>query len=114
MGLTIASIRPMADVKKDYYIEVPFKLEFKGAYVQILVFLDRIVRLQQLVRITGFDLKPLGNTMAKYVELTGSGTIKTYKYVGSAADEVTNQEWMKSNEEGLKRLQESKVGEVKK
>ena len=114
VGLTILSIRPMADVKKDYYIEVPFGIQFKGAYVQILVFLDRMVRLQQLVRITAFDLKPLGSTLAKYVELTGYGTIKTYKYVGSAADDVTTQEWMKSNEEGLKSVQTSKAGEAKK
>lgn len=107
VGLTIQSIRPEPDVKKEYYIEVPFAIQLKGAYVQTLVFFDRIVRLQQLVRVAGFDFRPVGNAYAKYVELEGNGRLVTFKYLGSAADEVVTQEWMKNNEEGLKRIQEN-------
>jgi type IV pilus assembly protein PilO len=106
LGLTIVSIRPNNDIKRDYYIEVPFTIAMKGAYVQMLVFFDRMVRLQQLIKVSGFDLRPIGNTYSKYVELEGNGTIVTYKYVGSEVDNITNQEWMKSNEEGLKKVQE--------
>ncbi len=111
VGLTIKGIKPEAEVKKEYYVEVPFNLQIKGAYVQVLVFFDRIIRLQQLVRISGFSLKPVGNTYAKFVDLEGEGNLHTYKYLGSGADDVTKQDWMKGNEEGLRKLQDAKKQE---
>lgn len=106
VGLNISSIRPMPDVKREQYIEVPFALDFKGAYLQVLVFFDRLIRLQQLVRVKNMDFTPVGNTLAKYVELDGHATIVTFKYLGSSADDVQNKEWMKDNEEGLKKVLE--------
>ncbi len=109
IGLNIKSIKPEANKKADFYLEVPFNIAVRGAYVQILVFFDRIVRLSQIVRVAKFEFKPLGNTLSKYVELEGQGTLFTYKYVGTSADDVIHQDWMKGNDEGLKRIQELKV-----
>lgn len=100
LGITIKSITPGTDVKKDYYTEVPFNVQLKGAYVQILVFFDRIARFQQVVKIGDFELKPSGNTFTKYVELQGSVKVVAYKYLGTSADEVIHKAEMKGNERG--------------
>ena len=77
------------------------------------MFFDRIIRLQQLIRIGGFSFKPSGNVYSKYVDLEGEGSLVSYKYIGSSADEVVKQDWMKDNDEGLKKLQELRKAEVK-
>lgn len=114
VGLNIRGIKPETEIKREYFAEIPFNISMKGAYVQTLVFFDRITRLQQLVRVSGFSFKPVGNTLSKFVELEGDGTIVTYRYLASSADEVTKQDWMKGDEEGLKRIQDIKGNEGKK
>ena len=42
IGLVIKGIHPEAEVKKDYYAQVPFTIGINGAYAQILVFFDRL------------------------------------------------------------------------
>lgn len=98
LGLQIKAIKPEEEKKSEYYIEVPFEVSFKGAYVQLLVFFDRVAKFQQVIRIGDFNLRPSGNNMTKYVELSGSVKLIAYKYLGSAADEVLNKDSMKGKE----------------
>ena len=86
----------MADVKKEYYVETPFQLMFKGAYVQMMVFFDRVAKFQQLIRVSDFAVKPTSNVFTKYVELDGSVKLVTYKYLGTHADDVLNKDEMPS------------------
>lgn len=88
LSLNIKSIRPETEKKQEYYVEVPFSVGVKGAYVQILVFFDRIAKLQQVIRIADFEMKPSGSTNTKYVELEGKVSLVAYKYLGTAADEI--------------------------
>ena len=88
ISLSIKNIRPDSKRAKDYYYEVPFQIGFKGAYVQLLVFLDRIAKLQQVVRIGDFDLHPTGSAFTKYVELEGKVDLIAYAYKGTDADQA--------------------------
>ena len=89
LGLVIKGIRPEKEEKKDYYVEFPYTLSIRGAYVQILVFLDRIAKFQRVIGISSFSMKPLAiNNLSKYVALDGVAKLVAYKYVGSAAVEV--------------------------
>lgn len=100
LGISIKSIAPLSEVKKEYYTEVPFNVSLQGAYLQVLVFYDRIARLQQVIRVSDFNLSPTGNTYTKYVELAGTVRINAYKYLGTHADEVIHKAEMKGNERG--------------
>lgn len=95
LNLVIKSIKPEPETKREYYIEVPFTLQLRGAYVQLLVFFDRIARFNQVIRISDFEMRPSGNAMTKYVELSGSVKLVAYKYLGTAADEVVHKAEMK-------------------
>ena len=106
---------PRAVFMNERIIEVPFAIHAlsalpRGSRVLDLGCTESSLPMQLAAlgyQVTGFDFRPVGNAYAKYVELEGSGRLVTFKYLGSAADEVVSQEWMKNNEEGLKRIQEN-------
>lgn len=88
VGLTVLGIRPDATEKKEFYEEQKFLMAFRGVYVQLLVFLDRLANLQNIVRADNFSLKPRGSQSAEYVELDGTIELKVYRYLPSKADEI--------------------------
>jgi len=88
LGLVIKGIKPETDSRKEFYVEVPFLVAVKGAYVQLLVFFDRIAKFQQVIRVSEFQMRPSGTAFQKYVELEASAKLVTYKYVGTEADEI--------------------------
>ena len=90
VGLTVVSIKPTEAKKYEYYGEQAFELAFKGVYVQLLVFLERLSSFERIVRIDNIDMKRISSSVATYVELGGVIQLKAYRYLGSKADEVAN------------------------
>ena len=90
VGLDVVSLEPNAMVTKELYAEHPFKLVFRGVYVQFLVFLERVANLQKIVRIDRFEVKPSSsaNLSRSLVQLEGNMELKVYRYVSSAADSL--------------------------
>ncbi|HCM41386.1 MAG TPA: hypothetical protein DIS93_15625 [Bdellovibrionales bacterium] len=88
VGISVVSIRPMEPTKKEYYVEQPFEFAFRGAFVQLVVLLDRLANLQKVVRVDNFEISPAGSSSARIVELQGTMQIKAYRYQGSKADEL--------------------------
>ena len=88
VGLKVVSMKPAAAVNQEFYQEQPFDFQFKGVYVQLLVFLDRMTQLQQIVRVEAFDVKNSTASSSAIVELDGTVQIKTFKYLSSKADEI--------------------------
>lgn len=95
VGVAIKGIKPEMELKREHYIEVPFAISFTGAYVQLLVLFDRITRLQQVIQVGDFELKPNGSAFAKYVELEGKVRLVAFKYLGTKADDILKQPEMK-------------------
>ena len=92
VGLKISNISPARVNKQEFYSETAFEIAFSGAYVQLLAFLERMSQVQRVVRIETFNMKPVASITARYVELQGKVEIKTYKYEGSRADEISKRE----------------------
>ena len=88
LGIVIKGIKPELPTKKESYAEVPFIVSFKGAYVQLLVFLDHISKFQQVIHTSDIIIKPSGNAFTKYVELEGMVKLVAYKYQGDQVDEI--------------------------
>lgn len=95
VGLTVLSLKPNDTVKAEYYVEQKFTMTFRGAFIQLLAFLERLANVTEIVRIENFDMKSTGSSRARYVELEGSVEIKTYQYVGSKADMLGQTETQK-------------------
>jgi Tfp pilus assembly protein PilO len=96
IGLTIQSLKPVTTSQKEYYVEHPFEMKFRGVYLQLLLFVKRMSNLQGIVRIDDIDVKPVGSQAAQYVELSGTLILKTYRYLGSKADEIGSKEMGKT------------------
>jgi Tfp pilus assembly protein PilO len=91
VGLTRIEVNPRDIKPKEYYAEHNFEMKFRGVYVQLFVFLDRLSQVQQIVRADDFSVKPIGSAMSRFVELEGTVRIKAYRYLGSKADEVARE-----------------------
>lgn len=88
VGLQVQSIRPESAIKHEFFSELPFSFQFRGVYLQLIVFLQRLANTQNIIRVDSFDLKPIAESASKYVELAGTVQIKTFKYLGTKADQV--------------------------
>lgn len=88
VGLTVLSIKPTDTKNSEFYVEQAFELNFRGFFVQLLVFLERLSNVERIVRADNFEVKNLGSSASNYVEVGGVVQIKTYRYLGSKADEV--------------------------
>jgi hypothetical protein len=63
-------------------------MDFRGVYLQLLVFLERLANLERIVRTENITMHPVSSQKAAYVELEGKLELKTYKYQGSKADDL--------------------------
>lgn len=89
-GLRTIGITPGAEGEsKTYYSESSFKFNFRGFFVQILIFLERIAHMKQLVRADDFQIIPTNHTDSKTLtELNGLIQIKAFRYRASNEDEI--------------------------
>lgn len=88
LGITVLGLRPLPEVKREFYIEQPYELKFKAVYVQILVFLDRLSNARTVVRVDDYQVKPAAKPRGKYLEISGDLKLRTFTYAGSAEDEI--------------------------
>lgn len=56
-GLQISAFRPHAEVKRDFYAEVPIEIEFTGHFHDIARFFEQVARLPRIVNINELDIK---------------------------------------------------------
>lgn len=87
-GITVIGLKPGEQSKHEYYHQQTFDLSFRGAFVQVVGFFDRISNMQKIVRMDNFNVKPVSGTSSKIVELQGTVQLKAYRYAGSKADEL--------------------------
>lgn len=88
IGMTVASIQPARASNGEYYREQPFEMNFRGVYVQLVVFLDRMANAKSIVRVDDFEMRPVRSGTGQFVELEGTIRLKAYSYLGTKADEV--------------------------
>ncbi len=55
-GLDVVRFRPLAEVPKDFYAEVPVELRLAGSYHQAALFFDAVSKMERIVNIKGLKL----------------------------------------------------------
>ncbi len=91
LGVTVLSLKPVGNSAKEYYVEQNFKFTFRCVFAQLTSFLERLSNVSEIVRVESFEMKPVSNSLGKFVLLDVGIEMKTYKYVGSAADKVSGE-----------------------
>jgi len=79
-GIEFVSFRPSAEVKRDFYNEVPMALSIRGPFHNIGLFLDKISHYPRIVSIQNLTM---GSPVVKegFLMLTSTCTATTYRYV---------------------------------
>lgn len=88
IGLLVQGLKPIGKDNKEHYSEHAFEFSFRGAYVQILAFLDRLSQSQKVIQIDQISIGPQGSQRSKHIELNGTILVKTFSYLGSPVDEI--------------------------
>jgi len=84
VGVTIKSIDRDTEVRRDFYAEVPFKLELEGAYHDLARFFEMVASLPRIVTMGGLDIKVQDESrQATTLKVTGRAT--TFRFL---SDEV--------------------------
>lgn len=81
-SLAIRTFNPGAPLQKDFYLEIPIRLDFEGTYHNLGSFLDRISRMSRLVNMGDLRIKSQTNpTLSNTVAVTATATTYVYKDV---------------------------------
>ena len=75
-GLEFLLFQPRAEVRKDFYAEIPVSIRVEGSYHNVAMFFDRVAGLSRIVNIENIVMAPKGAD-----SLTTSCTAVTYKFV---------------------------------
>jgi Tfp pilus assembly protein PilO len=88
LGIQVQVFRPTVKSDGEFYEEQGFEFGFRGFYPQLMVFLSRLSKIQHVVQVESFTVKPVGARNGKFVQLEGSLQIKGYSYKRSKADDL--------------------------
>jgi type IV pilus assembly protein PilO len=78
-GLEEKLFQPSPEVKKDFYAELPIKIQLTGSYHEFGEFVSGIAALPRIVTLHDIEVKPETNTA--YDQLTLDVTARTYRYL---------------------------------
>ena len=81
-GLEEKLFQPTAEVKKDFYAELPIKIKLTGSYHQMGEFVSGIAALPRIVTLHEMNIRPENKDM--YDNLSFELTAKTFRYLDDA------------------------------
>lgn len=84
VGVTIKSIDRDKEVRRDFYAEVPFKLELEGTYHDLARFFEMVANLPRIVNVGGLNIDVASeNQQATRLKVTGRAT--TFRFLSDEA-----------------------------
>ncbi|MBF0143098.1 MAG: type 4a pilus biogenesis protein PilO [Magnetococcales bacterium] len=76
-GLDFLLFAPGAEIKRDFYAEVPISLNFTGGFHDTAIFLDRVAHLPRVVNLSNLSLRP----DSKVGKLVVDARATTYRFL---------------------------------
>ncbi|MBJ21205.1 MAG: type 4a pilus biogenesis protein PilO [bacterium] len=84
VGVSIKSIDRDQEVNRDFYAEVPFKLEIEGSYHDLARFFEMVASLPRIVNVGALDIKVASeNQLATQLKVSGRAT--TFRFLSDGA-----------------------------
>ncbi|MBU6153496.1 MAG: type 4a pilus biogenesis protein PilO [Bdellovibrionales bacterium] len=92
LEIRVEKMEPGKKTQKEYYLEQEFRLDVKGSFQQILMFMHRISQLQRILRVGNFNLKKsLISLSSRAVTLDASIAVNAYQYTVSKEDSLSKE-----------------------
>ncbi len=87
--LKVDKIEPGKKDQKEYYLEQEFKLDLRGSFQHILLFIHRVSQLQRILRVEGFTLRMAQTSIsARSITLAANLSVRAYQYTVSKEDKM--------------------------
>ena len=84
VGVTIKSIDRDDEIPRDFYSEVPFKIELEGTYHDLARFFEMVASLPRIVNMGGLDIKVIEESqLSTRLKVTGMAT--TFRFLSEEA-----------------------------
>ena len=90
-GLEEKLFQPTAEVRRDFYAELPIRIRLTGSYHAIGDFVSGIAELPRIVTLHDIQLVPLARTAGGTDELQLDVTAKTYRYLDDEEQQAASQ-----------------------
>lgn len=84
VGVTIKSIDRDAEIRRDFYAEVPFKIELEGTYHELARFFEMVANLPRIVNMGGLEIKVVKESR-KSTRLKVIGMATTFRFLSDDA-----------------------------
>ncbi len=85
VGLEFLLFEPKAEVRKEFYAEIPVAIKVNGGYHELAMFFDKVARLSRIVNIKNISMGRAKNSQ----ELNASCTAVTYKFIEPAPEKAS-------------------------
>lgn len=90
LEIRVDKMEPGRKTQKEFYLEQEFRLDVKGSFQQILLFMHRISQLQRILRVGNFSLrKSMISLSSRAVTLEAGISVNAYQYTVSKEDSLS-------------------------
>ncbi len=96
-GLEFLLFRPVPEVTREFYAEIPVEIRVRGTYQNVAIFFSKVGKMPRIVNIAGVTMDGAKETMGKW-EIMTSCTATTFKFIEK---ETTDQEKEKASAKGV-------------
>ncbi len=86
-GLEFLLFKPVGEINKDFYAEIPVEIKVKGAYNNVAIFFDKVGKLPRIVNISDVSMDSAKEVLGRW-EINTSCTATTFKFVEKEASEL--------------------------
>lgn len=86
-GLEFLLFKPVGEINKDFYAEIPVEIRVKGAYNNVAIFFDKVGKLPRIVNISEVSMDGAKEVLGRW-EINTSCTATTFKFVDKEASEL--------------------------
>jgi type IV pilus assembly protein PilO len=85
-GLEFLLFQPEKDVSRDFYVEIPVKIQVMGGYHNVAMFFDQVARLPRIVNISNIKIKGVRDSKTAESYLDTSCVATTFRFVERAPE----------------------------
>ncbi len=95
-GLEFITFKPLGEMEKDFYAEVPVQLRMVGRFHEFLTFFDRVSRMPRIVTITDLSIKKVATSRKgkgkRGARVEVSSKAVTFRFLEAKVDVVEKEE----------------------
>lgn len=85
-GLEFLLFRPVPEVTREFYAEIPVEIRVKGTYKDVAIFFDKVGKMPRIVNIAGVTMEGAKETFGRW-EIMTSCIATTFKFIEKEASD---------------------------